>query len=143
MIAILLCLHFVADFLLQTREMGKKKSEDFDVLVQHVIIQFFVVYLGGVFFMDPSVALRLSLLNMIIHGVIDWNIWRGYKLVIHKRLVKESEAEFKAKKTTSEKLYARKVKGFKFWEDHLFYTTIGFDQLLHALTLIGLYSVLS
>ena len=25
---------------------------------------------------------------------------------------------------------------WKYWEDHWFYTTIGFDQLLHVLTII-------
>ena len=42
----LLVLHFVADFLLQSREMGKNKSSKFSVLLAHLAIQYFVIAFG-------------------------------------------------------------------------------------------------
>jgi hypothetical protein len=55
-------------------------------------------------------------LNALIHMIIDKNIWNAYKWFRRKE----------DKET------------FKYWEDHLFYSTIGFDQLLHVLTLVVL-----
>jgi len=54
--------------------------------------------------------------NALIHMLIDKNIWTIYKYI----------RRDENKKT------------FKYWEDHLFYSTIGFDQLLHIATLIFL-----
>lgn len=55
--------------------------------------------------------------------LIDWNIWRGYK-----RWVRRSnlEKDFDINK-------------YEYWKDRLFYTTIGFDQFLHYITIIALY----
>lgn len=111
MIAKLLCLHFLADFILQPREMGKKKSQEPKWLAGHLAIQFLIFSVVG---------WKFALANAAVHGVIDWNLWRFYKLSVIKRFP-DATAE-----------------NFKFWEDHLFFTTIGFDQLLHGLTLVFL-----
>lgn len=114
----LICLHFIADFILQSREMGKKKSQKFNWLVKHLCIQFLIFY--------PFTSLQFSFVNALIHGIIDWYIWKAYKYSVVKRFPLEK--------------YTFYV-DFKYWEDHLFYTTIGFDQMLHTATLISLYQL--
>lgn len=109
-IALLLSLHFLADFVLQSREMGKKKSQEPVWLFSHLAIQCMVFML--------FVGWKFAIANAAIHGVIDWYIWRFYKLSVAWRFPDAT------------------VNNFKFWEDHLFFTTIGFDQLLHGLTLV-------
>lgn len=127
-VALLLGLHFVADFLLQSREMGKNKSSKPIVLLQHLSIQFvvFSLVLGVIY--GPIQATGFALVNAMIHGVIDWNIWRGYKWFAAKRIYVDSEGVS----------HHSLIRGGEwcFWEDHWFYVTIGLDQLLHGLTLI-------
>ena len=117
--------HFIADFILQSREMGQKKSQYFKWLIGHLFIQYFVmlVFVLGITSGDWKTATLFSLSNTIIHGIIDWYIWKFYKLHAI-RIIKRDRI---------------KVKEFKYWEDHIFYTTIGFDQLLHGVTIIGLW----
>lgn len=111
MLAKLLVIHYVADFLLQPREMGKKKSSEPKWLAGHLLIQFlcFLPFAGWLF----------ALLNCAVHGIIDWYIWRAYKYSVLKRFPDAGV-------------------DYKYYEDHLFYSTIGFDQLLHGLTLFYL-----
>lgn len=135
MIAKLLLLHFIADFVLQPREMGKKKSQDVKWLLGHLAIQFAIF--------APFTSILFALANCAVHGLIDWYIWRGYKWSVafrnpvpwHLRVEVEPEPthqEFEATWWLGVKA------SWKYWEDHLFYTTIGFDQLLHGLTLVVL-----
>ena len=112
----LMFLHFVADFLLQSRTMATNKSSSLKYLVQHVLIQF-TVFTIGVFWLPPMYALA----NACIHGLIDWHIWRLYKFSVYLR---DQEA------TTAT---------WKYYEDHLFYTTIGLDQMLHVITILVVY----
>lgn len=119
MIAMLLALHFVADFLLQSREMGKNKSSNFKVLLHHLAIQ------AAVFF--PFVGYKFALLNAVIHGVIDWNIWRFYKAYAYYTIKNNPEHPL---------LNNDPANPWKYWEDHWFYSIIGLDQLLHGLTLV-------
>ena len=130
-------LHFIADFLLQSREMGKKKSSEPFWLAFHLWIQFNVFTAGLVFLTDPKTAIMFSLANAAIHGVIDWNIWRLYKLSAHLRIKKKSE-QFNRSPEVAAAHYEMGVKNWKYWEDHWFYATIGLDQLLHAATIIAL-----
>ncbi len=135
-LVIMFCSHFIADFLLQSREMGKRKSTEFRVLMTHISIQLNVMYLVLWYFIELNLALHIAFCNMAVHGVIDWYIWRGYKL----------GASYRIKKGIDKHLYetVELKEGpqliWKYWEDHWFYTTIGFDQLLHGLTLIILWS---
>jgi uncharacterized membrane protein len=114
----LIVLHFVADFLLQSREMGKRKSSDYKYLFAHLFIQF-IIFL-------PFIGVQLSLLNAAIHGIIDKNIWNLYKLFVVWNYNLDSESG----------------KSFKYWEDHWFFTTIGLDQSLHMITLVYINSLL-
>lgn len=137
----LLSVHFVADFLLQPREMGKKKSSEPKWLAAHLAIQFTCFLLFG---------WKFALANALIHGIIDWNIWRLYKLSAHLRIKRDVEALAAISHvegvtfTEDDKRdsYNVAVKGWQFWEDHWFYATIGLDQLLHMSTLVVLAFIL-
>lgn len=142
-------LHFIADFLLQSREMGQKKSSELSWLLKHLAIQTGIIFIGLAPFVGLIIALKFALLNSVVHGVIDWNVWKFYKLSAHKRIIKEIRAEYLKKfgeptwlddqsiiEVGAPEMYKEKVTNWKYWEDHWFYTTIGFDQLLHTATLI-------
>jgi len=125
MIALLLVIHFVADFLLQSREMGKKKSSDPHYLFQHLAIQYACFMVVLLPFAEHPVYFALA--NAALHGIIDWNIWRLYKAAAYMRIKKYPQHPL---------LTNNQAEPWKFWEDHWFYATIGFDQLLHGLTLV-------
>lgn len=133
----MLCCHFVADFLLQSREMGKNKSSNFSVLLDHLLIQFFVLFIGLLFCVNFQDAYPIALLNMVIHGLIDWHIWRGYKVGAHYRMKRGIDKHLYE---TIEMKEGPEVV-WKYYDDHWFYTTIGFDQLLHSLTLVMLWGL--
>lgn len=141
----MLVIHFVADFLLQSREMGTKKSTEFKWLLKHLAIIFVMFFVCLLIPLGPEYAFKFALYNMLIHGVIDWHIWKLYKLSAHfriKRMLNSAMLPFYAKSGAA---YDVAVKNWKYYEDHLFYSTIGFDQLLHALTIVfllkGLFSM--
>ncbi len=71
------------------------------------------------------VGWKFALINAVIHGVIDWNIWRAYKMYV----------------SASHDLANLGGSDYKYWEDHLFYVTIGLDQFLHMTTLVTVYGV--
>jgi len=60
-------------------------------------------------------GIEFAVFNALAHFVIDAYIWNAYT-------------------------FLRRKSGpdFKYWEDSLFYNFIGFDQLLHGLTIIYL-----
>ncbi len=158
-------LHFVADFLLQSRDMGKRKSSEFKVLLQHIGIQFGVIAVGMFGFIlyysfnQPNAALYslyavilgsfmsaliFSAANAVIHGIIDWNIWKLYKLSAGYRLMRPGGIYLgKTWPESNPELWQKKINEWQYWEDHWFYTTIGFDQLLHGLTILLLIQVFS
>jgi hypothetical protein len=118
LIAYAIFLHFIADFLLQSREMGKNKSHDLFYLLMHVMIQWLVMFGGLLFMLNPVAAYQIAAINAFIHGLIDWNIWRYYKRWVKFRFGNPKEQEF------------------KYWEDSGFYSTIGFDQMLHMWSIL-------
>jgi hypothetical protein len=120
MLYLMILAHFVSDFLLQTRRMGKEKSENENVLFMHIAIVFLCFLPFG---------WLLSLANAMVHMLIDRHIWRAYKWYA-KRSIKNGSPLF---------VYGE----YKYWEDKWFYTTIGFDQTLHILTIAGLYQLFS
>lgn len=107
--------HYVADFVLQSRKMGQNKSSSLKYLSLHVLIIFLCFLPFG---------LKFAFYNALIHAIIDGTIWNGYKLSVYLRdrtATKES---------------------WKYYEDDLFYSTIGFDQLLHSVTIVYLLEYL-
>ena len=103
-IADLLVIHFVTDFVLQSNYVAQNKSKSNWVLLQHVLIY------------STPFTLLISPLYGLINGILHFGI--DY---FTSRL--------------SGKLWAR-------GEVHNFFVVIGFDQLLHALSLIGTYYLL-
>lgn len=125
-------LHFLADFVLQSREMGKKKSENVRMLGLHLLIQFCVMFMGLGIVTHVTTAMLIASSNAVVHGVIDWNIWRLYKVSAHYRIIKDFPS---SGAKSLEDYYNKRVADWTYWEDHLFYTTIGADQLAHIATL--------
>lgn len=108
-----LFLHFVSDFIFQSRDVATKKSSDKKYLRYH-LEELGLTFLVGLLPFLGWKAILFVILNTSIHGVIDWNIWKYYK----KQRANENPETF------------------KYWEDKLFYTIIGFDQFLHGLTIM-------
>jgi hypothetical protein len=119
--------------------MGKKKSIELPWLYKHLTIQYSVFFIGLIFFIGPVNALLFSVWNIVAHGIIDWNIWKLYKLSVYKRLVAEANEFKNISLKEKEAWIVESGKNWQYWEDHWFYATIGFDQLLHAITIILLF----
>lgn len=123
-------LHFLADFVFQSREMAEKKSSDFKYLFNHVLIQITVMFFG--LMLVPSLSYgkmyQIAFFNAMIHGLIDWNIWKLYKFVVKYRLDRHYEDDEEAK--------AFAAANWEYWKDKDFYITIGFDQFLHFTTIL-------
>jgi hypothetical protein len=133
-LAIMLVSHFVADFLLQSRHMGKNKSIYKSVLFEHIAIQFAIMVLALSGPCGPLLAAKISYFNAVVHGVIDWNIWKGYKWSVQKRITVNPQGV-----RCHQLMWLQDgEEGWQYWEDHWFYATIGLDQLLHGLTLVAL-----
>jgi len=62
-IVILVWMHFVADFLLQSRKVGENKSSSNLILLKHVIIYSIPFFYFG---------WQFALLNAALHFVVDW-----------------------------------------------------------------------
>lgn len=118
-VATALVLHFIADFLLQSNDMAIRKSQEVKVLLQHVGIHLVVFFVGLVVLVGPLPAILVSLTNASFHAVIDWNIWRIFK-----------------RWAASKGLLATDIMANDSAR-HWFFVTIGFDQLLHALSIIA------
>ena len=141
--SVLLLFEYLSDFIFQTREMGKEKSQDLNVLIQHCNRVLIGTYFGFLFFYyltNPNshyfkLAYTAALINAIFHGLIDWNIWKIYKALTYNKIKKENPSsvvcalrDFKEKRD-----YA---------EDPVFYNIIGLDRLLHVLTLLVIITIL-
>ena len=90
---VLFGIHFLSDFVFQSREMGKKKSEDFHVLIQHAVIIWSVFFLYGTLCFNVSMII-FSSIYAIIHCIQDWYIWRGYKWIVKWSWRKSNENDY-------------------------------------------------
>lgn len=134
-LALLFALHFIADFLLQPREMGKKKSTHPGYLGAHVAINFLVFFVGLTAVRDVRYAASFAFLNAAVHGIIDGLIWNFYKWFVFRRQINNFHPDV-LKATRPWKRRSMIAARWEYWNDHWFYVTIGLDQLLHALTII-------
>ena len=133
--------HFFFDFICQSRDMGKKKSENFVYLFAHTFIIFIGVGIGAYYVFDKSFekALMFGFYNAVTHCVIDGLIWRFYKIFKIIGLVgPDGFMEYLVDKKNTQKIEEFKS-NFKYWEDPWFYSTIGFDQFLHFSTIYLIY----
>jgi len=109
---ILIC-HWLADFFFQTDEMAKGKSTDNDCLAAQVGVYSLgllaVVLLNHAIWEHAGIAVAWLVINTVAHFFTDWVTSRASSSM---------------------------------WKDsriHDFFTIIGFDQMLHYLTLIGTF----
>ncbi len=115
--ALLLGSHFVGDWVLQSHNMASKKSKDWGILALHVAIHTAVVTVIPLIFWILGAFSIINVLlyfvfNYVVHFIID---------AITSRI--------------NSKLWMKQD-----W--HNFFVMIGFDQLLHALTLLFSMAVL-
>lgn len=113
----LILAHFTGDWWWQSRHMAMNKSKDIMVLLTHLIqVSFFVLLAAVLIYMpvagDFTIYYKV-LINAVLHGLIDWNIW---------------------------KMYAKdKPAGFEYWKEKTFYGIIAIDQFLHLSILFILF----
>lgn len=127
-----LFLHLVADFFLQSREMGRKKSTNSYWLSRHIMIIYLVFLIG-------TLDWKFALTNALIHAVIDASIWKLYAFSAWKRRKTVGSNVFPSTKRDDKNVMKRE---WRYWEDHWFYTTVGIDQFLHGATILLLLEYL-
>lgn len=125
LIIYLIFLHFVSDFLFQSRAMANNKSSNLGYLLVHGII-IYATYLVGLYAIgyEYETVTWFCLANSAIHMVIDGCIWNLYKAFVYYRFPKA------------------KAETYEYWNDKHFYTTIGLDQMLHITTALLLGGLL-
>lgn len=106
----LLCVHWVADFVLQTHWQAQNKSKDVEALARHVGTYGAVLAIATPFIFGTANFFGVLIfvwINIALHFITDYFTSRW-----------------------SSRLYAKQD-----W--HNFFVVIGFDQLIHQLTLGG------
>lgn len=105
---LLLALHWVADFVLQTHWQAQNKSKNNAALAMHVGVYTLILMVGSAVVFGQSAGwVWFWIVNGVLHFVTDYFTSRW-----------------------SSKLYAKQD-----W--HNFFVVIGFDQLIHQITLAG------
>lgn len=165
-LAYLFVLHFIADWALQGKEMSRNKSLKIKVLLQHASIHLGVFSIGLLVITSLKSALMFALVNAAVHALVDWYLWRGYKISVvlrkHILIPKEKWEEW----GLVPKRYVRLLQGFdahvqeltstvhgskiiqylmtefKYWDDYLFGFMLGFDQMLHAVSILVIYGLM-
>jgi len=97
---------WIADFVLQSRRIAENKSKNFNILVEHIIIVTCTLFVTLLVITDVKTAGNISIVNGASHLIID----------------------FITSRITTYFYINNKI--------HAFFTTIGFDQFLHASILI-------
>jgi hypothetical protein len=117
----LVCSHFVGDWFFQWPNMAANKWKNPKVLLQHVTIVSLTLFV----FLAPHLTsatfvaiVGKIVLNAVLHGVIDWNIWRVYNRLCG------------TDKMGNE---VNRLSDFWFWK------FIALDQLLHIVILFVLF----
>jgi hypothetical protein len=132
--------HYIADFLLQSREMGQKKSKDYVYLFAHTWIIFSVISLAALCVFDTfESAIKFSFWNAILHMAIDAISWRAYGYCLMGRkfgfeTIKDPSFNFKEKA-------AEVASKTDFLKDEWFMRTLGADQIAHMIVLYELYEL--
>jgi hypothetical protein len=103
---VLLVAHWFADFVLQTHWQAQNKSKNNVALFRHVLVYTFIIAHASLVLFGPGPGwLAFVLVNFALHFATDYFTSRA-----------------------SSKLYAKQD-----W--HNFFVVIGFDQLIHQITL--------
>jgi hypothetical protein len=120
----ILSIHFIADFIFQTRNMGKNKGKNIYWLLTHVLVYTTITIFGWALLIDSVDILYLFLLTFSTHFATDFITSKvsGYCYI---KSLETKHNNYKSSK----------------WEWR-FWSTIGFDQLIHSITLILTYNYL-
>lgn len=119
--------HFVADFIMQTREQAVNKSKSIAALLSHTGWYSFAMF----FFVLMIVSYNSNVAPLAWEGVLVMKIPLLFGLIT---FVCHSITDFFTSKLTS---YLYKKKDY-----HNFFVVIGFDQILHYLQLYLTYKLL-
>jgi len=113
-ILVLVVLHWICDYLLQTREMGDNKSSSWYYLLQHTLVYSVFIYIGLLLYglEDNSALGQFMTLTFLLHTATDYFTSRAVK-----------------------RLYAQK----RMYET---FAVMGFDQALHHAQLFICYDLL-
>ena len=118
---VILFLHWIFDFVLQTDEQGKNKSSDFNVLLEHVFLYSWfwciplIIY--AIMKQGSGILVLFIPITFICHGIIDYCTSR-----VGKRLLQKAELTK---------------------NHHNFFVNIGFDQWLHQAQLLITFYLLT
>lgn len=127
-IIVIMIIHFLSDFVFQSRKMGTKKSKSNLWLFYHVLtyslitLVLWVIFVAGVV-INFKILFSLFLFTFTSHFFVDFFTSRISSLFY-----------IKAKE---EKIYKQKMKF-----EQYFWLTIGIDQLIHNVTLLLTYNFL-
>lgn len=101
-------LHWLGDFVIQTKWMAENKSKSMEALTLHVVCYSLVLFVGLWVSQQWTVndLCRYTLINLAVHWAVDCMTSRLTKIAVEKR------------------------------NKHQFFAIIGFDQFLHATTLL-------
>ena len=69
-IVLIIILHFIADFLCQTREMGLRKYSSNLILFKHIAAYSTVFFVAS--FLTPAFGLMFVVVNGLAHTITDW-----------------------------------------------------------------------
>ncbi len=107
--------HFLGDWALQSRDMAVRKSSEFEVLRDHLMIVSLFLLIASAPFVGIGTACLFTISNMYFHGVIDWFGWSFYKKKFAHLTIEEH------------------------FKNYWFYTTIAIDQFLHIAIIILIF----
>lgn len=138
LVALILITHFVGDFLLQSDWMAINKSKSAHALIAHAAAYGLTLLVGMSFWMmwtfsklepDSLIAIRPMATALMIR-------WVGINTLLH------GATDFVTSRLTAKLWFFKPYGESNMWRyaggsRHWFFCMIGFDQLVHTLTLFG------
>ena len=121
----ILLIHTIADFIFQTRKMGLNKGKSLSWLTIHVLVYSLSTSIFWGLYFGWSTFFPVLCLTFITHWVTDFITSRASGYAYLKML------HYKDKNEQLEHI----------WQYH-FWSVIGFDQLIHLITLLLTYNYL-
>lgn len=111
---VILFIHWVADFILQTDKQAKNKSTDLHYLMEHTFVYSFCFIPFAIYHTGDSwrMMFLFPIITLVFHTITDYFTSR-----LNAKLWREKEV-------------------------HLFFVSVGFDQLLHFAQLIITFQLL-
>lgn len=125
---LLMLTHIIFDFFLQTRDIATNKSSKLSYLIPHL----FILLIGLSIYANLSgrytyyQGITFVYANILLHGLIDWNIWKLYKAYTYFQITKGRRSKL------------MRGNEYKYYEDGLFYDFIAIDQTLHGLCYLAI-----